>query len=136
MSPSRSPISVWIPEIYMFPDRILRALPRPRILKSHECFDPRYKRIIYVVRDPRDVAVSYYHYAIKRKKLADSYPLRKFVTRFLNAEFDVDWKWSASWSDHVMSWTCLRRNHDGFLLLRYEDLYKNPNRWFLESLHF
>ena len=115
-----------IPEIYMFPDRILRGLPRPRILKSHECFDPRYKKIIYVVRDPRDVAVSYYHYAIKRKKIADSYPLEKFVPRFLNAEFDVDWKWSASWSDHVMSWTCLRRNHDGFLLLRYEDLLREP----------
>lgn len=117
-----------IPEIYMFPDRILRRLPRPRILKSHECFDPRYKRIIYVVRDPRDVAVSYYHYAIKRKKLADGYPIEEFVPRFLNAEFDVDWKWSASWSDHVMSWICLRRNHDGFLLLRYEDLLQEPEQ--------
>src|SRR5256886_17276683 len=34
-----------IPEIYLFPDRILRSLSRPRILKSHECFDPRYKQI-------------------------------------------------------------------------------------------
>ena len=43
-----------IPEIYLFPDRILRRFPRPRILKSHECFDPRYKRIIYVdSRSPR-----------------------------------------------------------------------------------
>src|SRR5215831_8538045 len=27
-----------IPEIYFGPDRILRHLPRPRVLKSHECF--------------------------------------------------------------------------------------------------
>src|SRR5881397_1861057 len=46
-----------IPEIYLFPDRVLRSLPRPRMLKSHECFDPRYQRVIYIVRDPRDVVV-------------------------------------------------------------------------------
>src|SRR6201997_2026058 len=37
-----------IPEIYLFPDRVLRGLRRPRMLKSHECFDPRYQRIIYI----------------------------------------------------------------------------------------
>ena len=80
-----------IPEIYLFPDRVLRAIDRPRILKSHESFDPRYQRIIYVVRDPRDVAVSCYHYAIKRKSIAQDYPIEEFVPRFIAAEFDVRW---------------------------------------------
>src|SRR5947199_5455833 len=36
-----------VPSIYVHPDRALRRLPR--ILKSHECFDPRYRRVIYIV---------------------------------------------------------------------------------------
>src|SRR5216117_3316416 len=54
-----------IPEIYFNPDHVMRRLSRPRILKSHECFQPRYKRIIYIVRDPRDVCVSNYHHNVK-----------------------------------------------------------------------
>src|SRR5437870_7388500 len=60
-----------IPEIYFFPDKVLRRLPRRRILKSHEYFDHRYKRVVYIVRDPRDVATSMYHYSIKRRNIPD-----------------------------------------------------------------
>ena len=41
--------------------REMAKMPRPRIIKSHQYFDPRYKRVIYVVRDPRDVALSQFH---------------------------------------------------------------------------
>jgi hypothetical protein len=51
-----------VPDMNKHGDYYLRHLPRPRILKSHEVFDPRYKRVIYIVRDPRDVAVSNYHW--------------------------------------------------------------------------
>ena len=114
-----------IPEIYLFPDRVLRRLPRPRMLKSHECFDPRYKQIIYIVRDPRDVAVSYYHYAIKLRWIDQSCPIEEFVSRFVAAEFDVRGGWAASWKDHVMSWVSMRSESAGFLLLRYEDMMQN-----------
>ena len=114
-----------IPEIYLFPDRVLRRLPRPRMLKSHECFDPRYKRIIYIVRDPRDVAVSFYHYAIKIKWIEQDYPIAEFVPRLIAGEFDVRAGWAATWSDHVMSWVSMRSDSDGFLLLRYEDMIQN-----------
>src|SRR5881227_2930975 len=40
-----------IPSIYTYPNHVLRRLPR--VLKSHEVFDPRYPRVIYIVRDPR-----------------------------------------------------------------------------------
>ncbi len=59
-----------IPEIYFFPDKVLRRLPRPRILKSHEYFDHRYKRVVYIVRDPRDVATSMYHYSRELGRMA------------------------------------------------------------------
>lgn len=114
-----------IPEIYLFRDVDLRRLSRPRILKSHEYFDHRYKQIIYIVRDPRDVAVSLYHYAIKRKQIPDTYPIEQFVPRFISGEFFVDW---STWEDHVSSWRTTRQNKAGFLLLRYEDMLRNPTR--------
>jgi len=54
-----------IPEIYFNPDRFMRALQRPRLLKSHESFQPHYPHVIYIVRDPRDVAISFYHHNVK-----------------------------------------------------------------------
>ena len=121
-------VETMVPEIYLFPDRVLQQLPRPRLLKSHECFDPRYRSIIYIVRDPRDVAVSYYHYAIKRGWIEDKYPIDQFVRRLLTAEFDVRARWAAAWDDHVLSWISTRRGKPGFLLLRYEDMLQNPEQ--------
>jgi hypothetical protein len=108
-----------VPDMYKHSDHYLRNLPRPRILKSHECFDPRYKRIIYIVRDPRDVAVSNYHWEMKQHSMGDAYPIEKFVPRWMNA---VYWGRLGSWGDHVTSWLGTRGEHPGFLLLRYEDM--------------
>lgn len=108
-----------VPDMYKHSDRTLRNLQRPRILKSHECFDPRYKRIIYIVRDPRDVAVSNYHWEMKQRSMVEAYPIEKFVPRWMDA---VYWGRLGSWSDHVTSWLSTRGDHSGFLLLRYEDL--------------
>ena len=108
-----------IPEIYFNPDRLLRQLPRPRMLKSHECFQPHYPRVIYIMRDPRDVAVSFYHHNVKARNIPDDYPMAKFVPRFIAGEFDPKF---GSWRDNVLSWTAVRKDDPGFLLLRYEDL--------------
>ena len=112
-----------IPEIYFNPDHRMRRLARPRLIKSHECFDPRYPRVIYIVRDPRDVAVSYYHHNVKAGNLRDGYPIDDFIPRFMAGEFDAKW---GTWAEHVMSWLCLRRHQDTFLLLTYEEMKKDP----------
>src|SRR2546427_124441 len=59
-----------VPNI-MQPSRRLKRMPRPRFLTSHEYFDRRYKRVVYVVRDPRDVVVSQYHFARKSRTVED-----------------------------------------------------------------
>ena len=114
-----------IPEIYFNPDRAMRSLPRPRILKSHECFQPHYGRVMYIVRDPRDVAVSYYHHCVKARNIPDDYPIERFVPRFIAGDFDVKF---GSWRDNVLSWTSLRGHDPAFLMLRYEDMKENPVR--------
>jgi hypothetical protein len=117
-----SNIETTIPEIYFNPDRIMRALPRPRMLKSHESFEPQYPRVIYLVRDPRDVAVSFYHHNVKARNIPDDYPMASFVPRFIAAEFDHAF---GSWRDNVLSWTVLRGSSPEFLMIRYEDLKRD-----------
>jgi hypothetical protein len=117
-----------LPSIYICTDRQLRRVARPRLLTSHEAFDPVYKTTIYVVRDPRDVAVSFYHYAIKNRHIPDDYPMDKFVSRYVAAEVGPLYDRWGSWADHVMSWVAMRQGHNGFLLLRYEDMVEAPER--------
>lgn len=114
-----------VPDMYKHSDGTLRNLPRPRIMKSHECFDPRYKRIIYVVRDPRDVAISNYHWEMKQRSREDSYPIEKFVPRWIEP---ICWPRLGSWGEHVTSWLSTRQGKEGFLLLRYEDMLAHPEK--------
>ena len=99
-------------------------MPRPRIIKSHECFDPRYPRVIYIVRDPRDVVVSQYHYHRKLRKIEDDYPIERFVTRFLAGETCPH----GSWGQNVATWLYTSEGNPRFLLLRYEDLIADAAR--------
>jgi hypothetical protein len=101
--------------------RELARMPRPRIIKSHQYFDPRYRRVIYVVRDPRDVALSQFHFHRKRGLIDDGYPPEKFVARCVAGEIGP----YGSWGENVASWLATRQNRPGFLLLRYEDMLAN-----------
>jgi hypothetical protein len=96
-------------------------MPQPRIIKSHDCFDPRYRRVIYIVRDPRDVVVSQYHYHRKLRKIEDDSPIEKFVTRFLAGETCPH----GSWGQNISTWLYTSEGDPRFLLLRYEDLVKD-----------
>lgn len=111
-----------IPDIHVNSTRYIDNIPRPRLLKSHEYFDPRYKKVVYIVRDPRDVAVSYYHYYRKVRVLEEGYPMDRYLRAFLTGELQT---WG-SWGENVASWLAARQGSDGFLLLRYEDLLDNP----------
>ena len=114
-----------IPEIYFVTNRKLRSFPRPRVIKSHECFDPRYKRIIYIVRDPRDVFISYYEFQLKRRVISDDCSLEEFLPRFMESGIEPK---IGSWRDHVVSWTATRGGGENFLLLRYEDMIADTRK--------
>jgi len=122
-----------IPEIYFNPDRELRALPRPRMLKSHECFQPQYPHVIYIVRDPRDVAISFYHHNVKARNIPDDYPMTSFVPRFIEGEFDRKF---GSWRDSVLSWTSVRGESPNFMMLRYEEMKRDTAGALLQVVDF
>jgi hypothetical protein len=111
-------IETMVPDIYYHNDEELQQLNRPRLLKSHEYFDPRYKKSIYIVRDPRDVAVSYYHHHVKFNLIASDHPIDAFVNGFIEGNLDA----YGSWGEHVGSWLGAHKPADMFLFLRYEDL--------------
>jgi hypothetical protein len=107
-----------LPSISSRSKRDLRNQPRPRLIKSHEYFDARYKNVIYVVRDPRDVVLSQYRFFLKRGAIDDGYALDRFVSRFMTGDLNE----YGSWGENVGSWLAARNGSSRFLLLRYEDM--------------
>jgi hypothetical protein len=116
-----------IPHFDVMPKRFFRDMARPRVINCHEAFRPHYKRVIYVVRDPRDVVVSLFHFQRKRRVIEDDYSLDRFVTRFIAGE-QLRPARLGTWGDNVGSWLSMREGHPGFLLLRYEDMLAGTER--------
>jgi hypothetical protein len=115
-----------IPDTTAQSSRTVKRTPRPRLIKTHEYFDHRYNRVIYVVRDPRDVAVSYYHFQRKSRQIEDCCAIERFVEDFVRGHgklISADW---GSWGENVASWIFTRGESPDFLLCRYEDLFENP----------
>jgi hypothetical protein len=115
-----------IPDTSSISSRALKKVPRPRIIKSHEYFDHRYPKVIYIVRDPRDVALSYYDFQRKYRHIPDGYPLERYVEDFVKGRL-ISAAWG-TWGENVASWLSTRGREDSFLLLRYEDMLENSHR--------
>jgi Sulfotransferase domain len=109
-----------IPDASAYSNLHLKRIPRPRWIKTHEYFDHRYKKVIYVVRDPRDVVISYYHFQRKYRHIPDDYPFETYVSDFIDGT-KVSSSWG-TWGENVGSWIGARLGTPHFLLLRYEDL--------------
>jgi hypothetical protein len=123
-----------IPDTSSISNRALKQIPRPRVIKSHEYFDHRYPKVIYIVRDPRDVALSYYDFQRKYRQVQDGYPLEKYVDDFVNGRL-VSASWG-TWGQNVASWVSTRGKDDTFLLLRFEDLHQDTERELTRIAHF
>jgi hypothetical protein len=105
--------------------------PRPRIVKTHGSFDPRYRRVIYLVRDPRDVALAQYQRLRQLRSIGDEFSLDNFIERFLaggDAVSLVSTDHFGSWGENAGSWLAASFRHPGLLLLRYEDLLADAAR--------
>ena len=109
-----------IPDTSSQSSRALLRTPRPRIIKTHCYFDHRYRKTIYIVRDPRDVVLSNYDFQRKYRQIEDGYPLNRYVDDFVCGRLvSADW---GTWRENVASWVYTRGQEKYFLLVRYEDL--------------
>ena len=96
-----------------------------RLLRSHESFDPRisgpYGRVVYMVRDGRDIAVSYFHHFRRRGIPFGSFDA--FFTKFLAGDLDG----FGPWPDHVRGWLdSPQAREDRLIVVRYEDVVARP----------
>lgn len=94
----------------------LDDLPAPRVFKTHllRRWLPRDARCIYVERDGRDVAVSYYH--LYRSHLGYTDSFERFWQRFLDGRLQY-----GSWFRHIASWRRAFPDRQ-VLWLRFEEL--------------
>lgn len=98
----------------------LRQLPSPRIFKTHlpPQWLPKVGRFVVIVRDPADVALSYY--GLYRDYLGYAGSLDAFLAQFAQGRVQY-----GSWWAHVEQWQ--RRAGDrGVVCLRYEALRADP----------
>ena len=106
-------------DIYWHTMEYLNSMPRPRYIKSHEVFDPRYPKIIYIVRDVRAVIVSYHDFEKRAGRISSAMSIHEFVGPFLRGELNS----FGSWRENVLSWIRLRGDdHERFCLVKFEDL--------------
>ena len=101
-----------------------RFPPYPRLLKSHAPYKEEYGRTIYILRDGRDVYVSYYYYLQKDKSMS--------FDEFL---IDTD-HWPSTWGEHVEGWLDAYDRGESVLLVRYEDLKTSPETELNRMLSF
>jgi hypothetical protein len=123
-----------VPDTAAISSRALKKISRPRIIKSHEYFDHRYPRVIYIVRDPRDVAVSFYNFQRKYGQIDDNLPLDLYIDDFVHGRLNSK-SWG-TWGENVASWVCTRGKNPEFLLLRFEDMLKDARRELLRIAEF
>ncbi|XP_053808435.1 LOW QUALITY PROTEIN: sulfotransferase 2B1-like [Vidua chalybeata] len=114
----------WLEQIYC--REALRDTETPRLLTTHlpaHVLAPALQRskakVIYVARNPKDVAVSFYHFHHLAKFLPDPSSFDAFLTQFLEGTVHY-----GSWFDHVKGWLGQRHLLD-ILYVTYEELHQD-----------
>jgi Sulfotransferase domain len=101
--------------------RYIRNAPRPAIFNTHQWFHGAYKKVLYLVRDPRDVVLGRFRLRRDLGQIDGAHAIERYVSGFLAGdESDV-----GTWCENVLSWLATRYMDPEFRLLRYEDLYEN-----------
>ena len=103
-----------VPDVHKQP--YYRRFSTPMFFKSHSRPRPDYRRVVYLMRDGRDVLVSLYHYDHVMRGSSD---LADLVRRG-HASY-------GTWQSHVDEW--LANPHDAeMIVVKYEDLKQNAAR--------
>ena len=117
------------PDVY-HPENCNDKNHKPRILKSHESFKEEtkcYSKVVYIYRDPRDVALSYYDFLIKCRGIVVTFD--KYIDRFVNGDTGF-----GRWDDHVNSWS--KAKDINMMTVSYENMHYYPIETFGSVISF
>ena len=106
-----------IPAVYK---RYYKRYRNPMIFVSHELPNPKYRRVIYILRDGRDVVVSNYHH-IKACLGKEIDFLETMRTEVIGSFHPIKCKWH----EHVEAWLS-NPYHVQVITVKYENLKKSP----------
>jgi len=115
--PELTPMSVvqeLVPDVHAMP--WYKRHSKTMFFKSHHLPDPRYRRVVYLLRDGRDAMVSYWHYsqAIEHRQFG-----------FLEFMRDKRLMFPCKWHHHVQTWAA--NPHQALMIVvKYEDLKADP----------
>lgn len=87
----------------------------PMLFKTHELPNPKFRRVVYLVRDGRDVVVSYYHFL---KALGENVDFATMV----QPDYNI---YPCPWDKHVKAWLSNPYASE-ILMIKYEDLKARP----------
>lgn len=111
-------IENWITDIHYtrnVSESLKFRFPFYRIFKSHSKFNPYYRSVIYLIRDPRDVMISYHKFLLQLNSysgsLSDLIRDKKYGIR--------------EWAEHLDSWWNLKSTTSSIQFVRYEDMKDN-----------
>lgn len=104
-------LSRYVPEVGRH-NRIIHSMKPPRVMKSHAPYVSRYPRVIYVVRDGRDVYVSYYFHRLRELPAGTTF--KDFLINYSH--------FPCLWGEHVLSWLHRGPQTSEMLVVKYENL--------------
>ncbi|XP_029462885.1 sulfotransferase family cytosolic 1B member 1-like [Rhinatrema bivittatum] len=115
----------------------LAATPSPRVIKTHlpvqllpKSFWEKNCKVIYVARNAKDVAVSYYHFDLMNQLHPEPGTWAQYLEKYMAGEVGY-----GSWYDHVKGWWEKRQEHR-ILYQFYEDMKEDPAREIQTVMHF
>jgi hypothetical protein len=91
----------------------------PRIIKSHSPATGKFRKVFLLVRDPRDVMVSYFHYLHGQRQVPESFTLSELVH---SPRYGIE-----AWCKHTRGWLDRAIRAERVHVFRYEDLIADPN---------
>ncbi|KAM9305386.1 uncharacterized protein PAF06_013934 [Gastrophryne carolinensis] len=116
---------------------MLNVTPSPRLVKTHlpyqlvpKSFWEQDCKAIYVARNAKDIAVSYYFFDLMNKCQPDPGTWEEYLEKFQKGE--VPW---GSWYDHVIDWWSAKDKHK-ILYMFYEDMKEDPKLEIRKIIHF
>ncbi|KAG3256380.1 bile salt sulfotransferase-like [Ictidomys tridecemlineatus] len=107
--------------------KLLNEREGPRLMSSHLPFHLFPKslftskaKVIYIMRNPKDVLVSGYYHRTMTKLCKQPESLEQYFQWFIQGNVSY-----GSWFEHIRGWMSMR-HRENVLLLSYEELQKDP----------